>query len=97
MRARAGAEVSLLRVLISAIDNAQAVPIAEGHQRYVEHAFGDGSAEVPRLVLSEDDLAALLAREAATRDAAAADFERLNKAERAQVMRNEAMLIRRYL
>jgi hypothetical protein len=97
MRARASGEVALLRVLIAAIDNAQSVPLGEGHQRYVELKFRDGSAEVPRLDLSEEDLGALLTREAAARDAAALEFDRLNQAERAQVMRDEAALIRRYL
>jgi uncharacterized protein len=97
MRARASGEVALLRVLIAAIDNAQSVPLGEGHQRYVELKFRDGSAEVPRLDLSEEDLGALLTREAAGRDAAALEFDRLNQAERAQVMRDEAALIGRYL
>lgn len=97
MKARAASEVSLLRVLIAAIDNAQSVPIGDSHQRYVERPFGDGSAEVPRLELSEADLAVLLKREAAARDAAATEFERLAQAERAQVMRDEAGWVRRYL
>jgi hypothetical protein len=97
MKARASGEVSLLRVLIAAIDNAQSVPIGDGHQRYVERPFGDGSAEVPRLALSEADLAVLLKREAGARDAAAAEFERLGQGERAQVMRDEALWVRRYL
>jgi len=97
MKARASAEVSLLRVLIAAIDNAQSVPVGQGHQRYVELKFGDGSAEVPRLVLGETELTALLETEAAARDSAAAEFDRLGQAERAQVMRDEAGWVRRYL
>jgi uncharacterized protein YqeY len=97
MKARASGEVSLLRVLIAAVDNAQSVPVGDGHQRYVELKFGDGSAEVPRLELSEADLTLLLEREAAARDAAAAELDRLGQAGRAQVMRDEAGWVRRYL
>jgi uncharacterized protein YqeY len=97
MRARASAEVALLRMLIAAVDNAQSVPVGEGHQRYVERPFGDGSAEVPRLDLTTADVNALLQREAAARDAAAAEFARVGAADREAVMREEARLVRRYL
>lgn len=97
MRIRAAAEVSLLRVLIAAVDNAQSVPVGEAHQRYVERPFGDGSAEVPRLSLSAADVAALLRSEAAAREAAAAEFDRVGAADRAGALRQEAEIVRRYL
>ena len=97
MRARSSGEVALLRVLIAAIDNAQSVPMGEEHRRYVELKFGDGSAEVPRLELSETDLAELLQGEAEAREAHAVEFERLNQQERAKAMRDEAAWVRRYL
>ncbi len=97
MRDRRAAEVSLLRVLIAALDNAEAVPVGEVHQKYVVLAFGDGSAEVPRLELTANDVQAILAREQAERVAAADELERVGRSDVAQSRRDEAGLIARYL
>lgn len=97
MRERRQDEVRVLRSLIGAIDNAQAVPVAPGHQPYVAQAFGDGAAEVPRLVLSDADVARLLTEEASSREEAAEDMARLRQAERAALLRQEAAVVRRYL
>lgn len=97
MKARDSAQASLLRVLLAALDNAEAVPIGTAHERYQERAFGDPSAEVPRLVLSVEDVTALVAREQAEREAAAADFERLGRPNDAARLQQEAGWIARYL
>jgi len=97
MRERRQDEVRVLRSLIGAIDNAQAVPVAPGHQPYVAQAFGEGAAEVPRLVLSGADVARVLAEEVSSRENAAEDMARLGQVERAALLREEAGIVRRYL
>jgi uncharacterized protein YqeY len=97
MRARAGTEIAVLRALVAALDNAQAVPIADGHKPYAEKPFGDPSVEVPRLPLDLPAVRALLAQEAGARNAAADQFESLGKTERAALLRSEVRIIARYL
>jgi len=97
MKARDSAQASLQRVLLAALDNAEAVPIGAGHDRYVERAFGDPSVEVPRHVLSVEEVAALLERERTERETAAAEFERLGRPEDAQRLHHEVLLVTRYL
>ncbi len=97
MQARASAEIRVLRALIAALDNAQAVPVAPGHQRYVEHAFGDPAAEIPRLRLDAAPVLALLGREARERLDAADQFTSLGRADRASELQAEAAVVARYL
>jgi uncharacterized protein YqeY len=97
MKARRAAETRLLRVLLAALDNAEAVSIGAGHDRYTVRAFGDPSVETPRRVLSDADVQDLLVRERADRDIAAIEFDTLNRRDEADRMRNEAALIARYL
>jgi hypothetical protein len=96
MLAKDPLRVRVLRALVAAIDDAQAVPPGEQHQRYVVHAFGDRSAEVPRLRLAEEDVQSLLAREAAARTSAAAEMERVAQNDRAQDLSKEAAIIASY-
>ena len=96
MRARASLEVGVLRALIAAVDNAQAVPIGGGHQRYVVHTFGDASAEVPRLMLDVAQVERLLEGEIANRRMAAEQFDALARPERAAELRAEAAVVARY-
>jgi hypothetical protein len=88
--------VRVLRALVAAIDDAQAVPPGEQHARYVVHAFGDRSAEVPRLRLTEEDVRRLLAHEAAARTSAAAEMERLGQNDRAKELHKETAVIASY-
>lgn len=97
MQARDAFETSVLRALIAALDNAQAVPAADKHARYVVHAFGDPAAEVPRLRLQMQDVQTLLEKEIAARRDAADQLERLGKIERAAELRAEATIVARYL
>lgn len=97
MRARATPDVGVLRALIAALDNAQAVPIGDTHQRYVEHQFGDRSAEVPRLGLDGAEVRRLLDHEVTSRTEAADQIERLGRSERAVQLRAEAAIVARYL
>jgi len=93
MQARATEEVRLLRALIAALDNAEAVP---GESKYVPRAFGDPGAEVARRLLDEHDLDRLLGAEIETRLAAAADYDRHGQGDEAARLRAEARTIERY-
>jgi hypothetical protein len=97
MVAKDPSRVRVLRALITALDDAQAVPVGDQHLRYAVHAFGDRSAEVPRLRLTEEDVQRVLAHEAAARTAAAAEMRRLGDDERAQNLDREAALTVGYL
>ena len=97
MRERKTAEVTTLRGLISAIDNAQAVPVGDRHDTYVFHAFGDSAVEVPRRALGHDDLRALVEAEIKGRDDAAEDYRRLGRDDKAQELTEESQILSRYL
>ena len=96
MQAKRAGEMKVLRTLLGAIDNAQAVPVAET-RGYVSRAFGDASVEVPRLALSAEDIKAIFAREAASCRAAAAEMARFGQADRAATLEAEAAIVDRYL
>jgi uncharacterized protein YqeY len=95
MQARAADEVRLLRTLIAALDNAEAV--AGSPERYVPRAFGDPSGEVARLALDSEAVAAVLEAEIAARLAAAADYTAHGRDEEAARLRDESATIGRYL
>ena len=97
MQTGAKEEARLLRALAGAIDNAEAVPLAAPDRYVGPSAFGDAGNEVPRLVLGEEDVAAIFARERDERLAAAQTFEDVGQAEAAARMRAEAGTIGRYL
>jgi uncharacterized protein YqeY len=92
MQARAGDEVRLLRTLIAAVDNAEAVP---GEHKNIQRAFGEPGGEVARRELGGEDLAALLDREIAERLAAAAGYD-AGQPDAAARLRAEAALIAGY-
>lgn len=96
MRMRRAVDISVLRSLIAAVDNAQAVPTGDHPEKSHFHRFGEGSAEVPRLVLSQDDLHVLLAREIADRRAAASELVTHGQGERAEQLMEEITIIERY-
>lgn len=97
LKARSSSEVSLLRALLAAIDNAQAVPVGDLHDRYVTRQFGDRCGEVPRLRLGAEELRILLQREKAEREETAAQLTELGQDQRATELRFEADWISRYL
>lgn len=94
VQARAADDVRLLRALIAALDNAEAVPTE--HSGYVARSFGDPSGEVARRALDGDEVEALLAVETESRLAAAADYARHGREADAARLREEAALIGRY-
>lgn len=97
MRERKAAAVTTLRGLISAIDNAQAVPVGDRHDTYVFHAFGDSAVEVPRRALSRDDIREVVEAEIRIRNDAAADYRRLGRDDKAQELTDEVEILSRYL
>jgi uncharacterized protein YqeY len=101
MQAKATDEVRLLRTLIAALDNAEAVPHTAPRDptdpsAFGTRAFGDPSGEVARRQIDGAALDALLAAEADARLSAAADYEHHRQVAEAARLRREAELIARY-
>jgi uncharacterized protein YqeY len=96
LQARASNEIRVLRTLIAALDNAEAVPTDALQISALPRAFGDGSGEIARRELGGHAVAALLAEEVASRLAAAADYERHGREDVAERLRAEAALVARY-
>jgi uncharacterized protein YqeY len=92
MQARSSDDVRVLRSLIAAVDNAEAVP---GEHKNIQRAFGDPGSEVARRELDGEDLAALLEREIEERLAAAAGYG-ASRPDAATRLRAEAALIAGY-
>jgi uncharacterized protein YqeY len=97
MQARAREEAAVLRALIGAVDNAQAVPLDPARKPGESAAFGDRANEVARRALGADDLRGILAAQIAERETAAQELERLGRADRAEMLRAEAAIVARYL
>ena len=89
MRARAAFEVAVLRALISAIDNARAVPLSP--------QSSPPQLEVQRRWLSVDDVQAILERECRARQHAAEEYARLGRAAESEGARRELAIVRRYI
>lgn len=97
MQARASGEVRLLRTLIAALDNAEAVPVEISEEdKFAIRRVGDPSVEVSRRELDAGAVDRLLANEAQARLAAAQDYERHGQSEEAARLRSEAGLVARY-
>jgi uncharacterized protein len=97
MRARGKVRVRVIRDLIAALDNAEAAPVGDRHDRYVVHTFGDKAAEVPRLTLSDTDVALILAREMVARREAVAQMTSLCRSAEAEELSLEAAIIEEYV
>jgi uncharacterized protein YqeY len=94
MQARDNGRATTLRRLIGAIDNAEAVEVAD--KRYQSVAFGDPAGEVARRVLDANAIDAVIDREVADRLFAADDYDRHGRADEAARLRAEAALIASY-
>lgn len=97
MRARKSAEITILRELIAAIDNAQAVPVGDRHNTSVLHAFGDAAVEVPRRALSKDELHQLVETEIHSRNDAAEAYRVHGREDKARDLSHGAEILSRYL
>jgi uncharacterized protein len=91
LKARDRARLAVLRTLAAALDNATAVPV-EAHR--VPLPFG--AAELPRRVLTDEDVRSILLREIAERHDAAWSFEMHGCFEEALDLKAEIALLERY-
>lgn len=87
----------VIRELIAAIDNAEAPSNRVAQTVPVQHHFRGGSAEVERLLLSRSHVRNVLLAEIHERERAAVELDRLEKTDRAGVLRAEALLAKRYI
>lgn len=95
MKARESLTVATLRSVLGAIDNAEAVPVS-APTLPVEPVIGK-SNEVPRKVLSADDIRQILQNEVDERCAASAEYARLGQHAEAERIQTAAALITAYL
>jgi uncharacterized protein YqeY len=97
MKGRRTIEAKVIRALIAAIDNAEAPPAHEGQTALTHHHFRSGSAEIERLLLSGARVHDVIAADIQEREHAAAEMERLGMMDRAEALRAEAVIAKRYL
>jgi len=81
-----------LRSLLEAMDNASAIPMTAEHVP----VYGR-SGDVPRRIVTEDDYRLILRNEAASRQAAAQEYERLGRIEASAQVRAELEVVMRYI
>ena len=99
---KSGDRVALaaLRGALAALDNAEAVdpPAASPAAGAIERSpIGVGAAELPRRALSPDDVDRLVRAEIAEREAAAREYDRCGRPDRAQRLRAEAAVLSAHL
>ncbi len=97
MRARNAIETEVIRSLLAALDNAEALPLDQERRASLQARFGDGSAEAGRHSLSSEDVAAVIDAEIRHRADSAADLERLGQGDRAEILRRQAQIAERYI
>lgn len=97
MKERRTVDAKVLRTLVAAIDNAEAPEAHPREKAMTHHQFHSGSAEVERLLLTRSRVRDVLLAEVRERERAAAETERLQETGRAEALRAEALLARRYL
>jgi hypothetical protein len=97
MTGRRSAEVAILRALLGAIDQAEAVAAVERGREYVSLRFGDPAVEVPRRRLSAGEVEEVVRKERDELRNAADDYARLGQAEAAAARALQADLVGRYL
>lgn len=90
-------EAKVLRVLIAALDNAEAPPTPPQNNSAEPHQFVEGSAEVIRLSLSPTQIRKVLQAEIGERETAADEMQRLAQQDRADALHAEVQLIKRYI
>ncbi|ONI91863.1 hypothetical protein ALI22I_06900 [Saccharothrix sp. ALI-22-I] len=87
--------IAALRSALAAIENAEAPEVDD--RRPVVPTAGVGSTEVERRHLTEADVHTIVAAEVTQRSTAAAEYERLGRADQAERLRAEADVLRRHL
>lgn len=91
------AEVDALRTLAGAIDQAEAVPVEHSPGGALGVQFGDPAAEVPRKVLTVEDIRAVVQAEIDEATKVADDLERHDMAEEVARYRIRTEILERYL
>lgn len=97
MKERRGQESQLIRALIAALDNAEAPPVTTSQIQSEQHRFENGTAETERLILGQAQVRDVFLAEIKMRELAAAEFERLGKADHADARRAETLIAKRYV
>jgi uncharacterized protein YqeY len=100
MKERDRVAVAVVRSTLAAIDNAEAVDAtaAAGGSSAIESSpVGIGVTEVERRALSDEDIAQIVRSEVADREAAALDYDRAGRPERAEALRAEAQVLSSHL
>ena len=93
MRAKETLKVAALRTVLAALDNAESVPVGTQHQRYENLAFGDPGTEVPRRILTANEVQALVRSEITKRLDAAVQMDLLGQVPQADRLRQEALAL----
>jgi uncharacterized protein YqeY len=88
MRAGDKLDMRVIRTLLAALDNAEAVAIGDAPPE---------STEVPRRELAQEEVRAHLREEVESRLRAADDLDGFHRSDRAEALRAEAEVARRYL
>jgi uncharacterized protein YqeY len=88
---------ALIRTLIAAIDNAEAVEATAQQQTESFRKLGDPSSEVARRVLSPEDVMTVLEGEAANRREVAAQYRAGGNETQAELLEAEARAVDGYL
>jgi hypothetical protein len=97
MAGRRPAEVAVLRTLLGALDQAEAVAAVARGREYVSLKFGDPAVEVPRKRLSVAEVRAVVRAECDELRKAAEDYDRLRQADAAAAAALKAEVLERYL
>lgn len=97
MKERRTIHAKVIRALLAAIDNAEAPPAHARQTALAPHDFRSGSAEVERLLLSSAHVHSVIVAEINERERAAAEMERVGMMDRAEALRAEAVIARRYI
>ena len=97
MAGKRSAEVAVLRTLLGALDQAEAVDAVARGREYASLKFGDPEVEVPRKRLSAEEVRAVVVREHDELRRAADDYARLGRADAVAVCAIKAEVLARYL
>jgi uncharacterized protein len=97
MKSKNSFEAKVIRALVAAIDNAEAPPISAERTAPTDPHVPGRSSEIERLLLSRSDVRDILLAELHESERAAAELERLKITDRAEALRAETLLVKRYL
>ena len=96
MAGKRTAEVAVLRTLLGALDQAEAVAAVARGREYAARKFGDAAVEVPRKRLSAEEVLEVVRKERDELRDAADEYARLKQADAAAGFALKAEILRRY-